>query len=172
MGIANKHLQRMHEDNLIERIAPGLYLHPNMMADEYYIAQYRCRKGVFSHETALYFHELSDRTPLRLIMTVPSGYNSRILQDNKYQFFYCKKSLWDLGIIKMKSPYGNEIVLYDIERTLCDCYRKKDKLDNDLCLSALKQYMKRSDKDFAKLLLYAERFGIRELIYQYMEALA
>ena len=68
LGIDNKVLQQLTEKGLIERIGHGLYLDANLMHDEYVIAQYRCRKGVFSHETALYFHELSDRTPLQLMM--------------------------------------------------------------------------------------------------------
>ena len=58
------------------------------MEDEYLAAQYRCKKGIYSHETALYFHDLCDRTPLQFMLTFPNGYNTRILKDtNKYNFF-------------------------------------------------------------------------------------
>lgn len=172
LGISNKVLQRMVEKGYIERIGRGLYLDPNYMEDEYVIVQYRCRKGVFSHETALFFHDLSDRTPLQLMMTIPAGYNTRILKEiDKYKFFYCKQDTYEVGITQGQTVYGNQIILYDKERTICDCIRKKDKLDTDLVVMAVKKYMKEPGADFAKLLRYAEIFNIREKVKQYMEVL-
>jgi predicted transcriptional regulator of viral defense system len=173
LGIDNKVLQRMTEKGLIERIGHGLYLDANLMQDEYVIAQYRCRKGVFSHETALYFHDLSDRTPLQLMMTIPAGYNTRLLKEtDKYKFFYCKKDQLEIGITQGKTTFGNSITLYDKERTICDCLRKKDKLDSDMVVMSVKKYMKEPGADFARLLKYAEIFNIREQVRQYMEVLA
>lgn len=172
LGIDNKVLQRMVVAGDIERIGRGLYLDANYMNDEYLIAQYRCKKGVFSHETALFFHDLSDRTPFQLMLTIPSGYNTGILKDkDKYKFFYCKKDLYNIGITRVETPYGNEVSVYDEERTICDCLKKKDKLDSDLVLTAVKRYMKGQGSDYAKLLEYAEIFKIRDKVKQYMEVL-
>lgn len=172
-GIDNKVLQRMTEKGIIERISRGLYIDANFMEDEYVIAQYRCRKGVFSHETALYFHDLSDRTPLQLMMTIPSGYNTRLLKEpDKYKFFYSNKDTYEIGITQGKTTYDNFITLYDKERTICDCIKKKNKLDSDIVVMSVKKYMKEPGADFARLLRYAEYFNIREQVRQYMEVLA
>lgn len=172
IGIDNKVLQRMTQKGLIERIGHGLYLDANLMQDEYVIAQYRCRKGVFSHETALYFHDLSDRTPLQLMMTIPSGYNTRLLKEtDRYKFFYCKKDQLRIGIMQGETAFGNTVALYDKERTICDCIRKKDKLDSDMVVIAVKKYMKEAGADFARLLKYAEVFNVMEQVRQYMEVL-
>lgn len=172
-GIGNKVLQRMAAKGVIERISRGLYLDADFMQDEYVLAQYRCRKGVFSHETALYFHGLSDRTPLQLMMTIPTGYNTRLIKETeKYKFFYCKKDFYEIGITQTQTIYGNVIKLYDKERTVCDCIRKKDKLDTDMVVMAVKKYMKEPGTDFTALLKYAELFNIREQVRQYMEVLA
>ena len=172
LGIDNKVLQRMVESGEIERIGRGLYLDVNYMEDEYVVAQYRCKKGVFSHETALFFHDLSDRTPFQLMMTIPAGYNTRILKEtDKYKFFYCKKDCYEIGIIKTATSFGNEVLVYDKERTICDCIRKKDKLDADLVLTAVKRYMKEQGSDYGKLLKYAEIFKVRDKVKQYMEVL-
>lgn len=172
-GIDNKVLQRLYKAGEIERIGKGIYIDVGYMEDEYFITQYRCKKGIYSHETALFFHDLSDRTPLQLMLTIPSGYNTRLLKDkDKYKFFYNKKGYHDIGKMKLKSPYGNDILVYDKERTICDCLRKKEQLDIDIVLAAVKQYMKKPGTDFAKLLKYAELFKIRELVRQYMEVLS
>jgi hypothetical protein len=120
----------------------------------------------------LFFHGLSDRTPLQLMMTIPSGYNTTLLRDkNTYRFFYGKPDIHSIGISRILSPYGNELRVYDKERTLCDCIKKKTVLDSDLVLTAVKQYMRENGTDFAKLLSYAELLKIRDTVKQYMEVL-
>jgi predicted transcriptional regulator of viral defense system len=171
-GVANKDLQRLAEAGQLERVSRGLYVSATVMADEYIVAQYKCGRSVYSHETALFFHGLSDRTPLQLMMTIPSGYNSRLLKDREtYRFFYCKSELHGLGITTVPSPHGNGLRVYDRERTLCDCIKRKAVLDSDLVLSAVKQYIGENGTDLARLLDYAERLKIRDTVRQYMEVL-
>lgn len=171
-GIDNKILQRMEKLGQLERVEHGLYMDSNQMEDEYYLSQYRCKKGIFSHETALYFHELTDRTPFQIMITIPSGYNTRLLKEkNKYKFFYVAKNLHTIGKITMKTPYGNEVYVYDKERTICDCLKKKEQLDSDLVNEAVRRYLKTPGSDYAKLIKYAELFNIKELVRQYMEVL-
>ncbi|MBU4438548.1 MAG: type IV toxin-antitoxin system AbiEi family antitoxin domain-containing protein [Firmicutes bacterium] len=56
-GIDSKILQRLEQSGEIERVGRGLYSDPNHMADDYLVTQYRCKKGIYSHETALFLHE-------------------------------------------------------------------------------------------------------------------
>jgi predicted transcriptional regulator of viral defense system len=171
-GIDYKELGRLVEAGMLERVSHGLYISASDMPDDYLVAQYKCGKGVYSHETALSLIGLSDRTPLQLMMTIPSGYNTTLLKDkNTYRFFYCKPGLHALGITTVQSPHGNDLRVYDKERTLCDCIKRKNHLDSDLVLSAVKQYMSERGTDLAKLLDYAETLKIRNTVRQYMEVL-
>lgn len=171
-GINNKTLQRMEKLGQIERVEHGLYMDPNQMEDEYFLTLYRCKKGIFSHETALYFHELTDRTPFQIMMTIPSGYNTRLLKDKeKYKFFYVAEELHSIGKIIMETPYGHQVYVYDKERTICDCLKKKEQLDGDLVTEAVKRYLKTPGTDYAKLIKYAEVFNIKDLVRKYLEVL-
>lgn len=171
-GINNKTLQRMEKLGQIERVEHGLYIDPNQMEDEYFLTLYRCKKGIFSHETALYFHELTDRTPFQIMMTIPSGYNTRLLKDKeKYKFFYVVEELHSIGKIIMETPYGHQVYVYDKERTICDCLKKKEQLDGDLVTEAVKRYLKTPGTDYAKLIKYAEVFNIKDLVRKYLEVL-
>lgn len=145
---------------------------PNHIEDEYFITQYRCKEGIFSHETALYFHDLSDRTPLTMMLTIPSGYNTRLLvESDKYKFFYVNPVLHNIGKIEIESPFGHKISIYDKERTICDCIKKKQYLDTDLVTEAIKRYMQTPGANFAKLIEYAETFKVKDLVRSYLEVL-
>jgi predicted transcriptional regulator of viral defense system len=171
-GVGPPTLKRMAERGVIERAAHGLYVREDILPDPFYVAQYRCPQGVFSHETALFFHGLSDRNPLRLMMTIPSGWNTRLLSSDDILFFYSKPENARLGVVEAITPYGLAVAVYDAERTLCDCLRSLDKLDKDLVLTAIKRYMKDSAGDKARLLEYASLFKIRDVVLRYMEVLS
>ncbi len=170
-GVVNKTLQRMEERGLIERVAHGLYMRKDIFPDPFFVTQHRCRKGIFSNETALFLHGLSDRNPLRLMMTIPSGWNTPLLTDESVLFFYCRPKWSELGVCETETPSGMMVRAYDTERTLCDSLRNIDKLDRDLVLTALKRYAKSKARDQAKLLEYATVLKMRDMVYRYLEVL-
>lgn len=162
-GIKNKVLQRLCNNGDIERISRGIYLDVNYIEDEYLVMQLRCNQCIFSHETALYLHGLSDRNPNRLTVTILSGHNTRLLVDKeKYHFFYVKKELHEMGLASLKSNFGNLVKVYDLERTICDCIKKSKELGRDLVVSAIKEYMRLSNKNLPKLLEYASKLNVRK----------
>lgn len=164
-------LTRLVRKGLIERVAKGLYIDSSKMEDSYYIFQYKCPKAIFSHETALYFHDLTDRTPIEFMVTVPSKYNSRYLKNSEYKFSYIKEELYEIGIEKVVTPYNNEVYCYDIERTICDIIRDKNKIEKYQFIDALKRYSKLKVKDTSKLYKYAEKFNIKSEVKKYIEIL-
>ena len=171
-NIPSKNVQKMAKNDEIERIEKGLYLHPDFLKDEYYILSYRVPKGVFSHESSLYLHKLSDENPVFFTLTIPSGWNSPLLKDKEnYTFFYLKKELWELGQEKIKTPYGNEVVVYSKERTLAEMISKMDRMDRNLVLHALRIGLKDNLLDRALLLHYAEYFKSRDRMRTYLEVI-
>ncbi|MCL1982214.1 MAG: hypothetical protein FWG53_03850 [Clostridiales bacterium] len=170
-GITNKTMQRMAESKLIDRAAHGLYIGADIFPDQFFIAQYRCPKGIFSNETSLFLHDLSDRNPFRLMMTIPTGWNTKLLTDENYLFFYCNPQRMKLGVCEVETPFGMTVKSFNVEWTLCDCLKNIDKLDRDLVLSAWKRYAKSNGKDITKLLEYAATLKIRDMVYRYLEVL-
>lgn len=164
-------LTRLVEKGLIERVAKGLYINVNNIEDSYYIFQYKCPKAIFSHETALYFHDLTDRTPIKFMITVPSGYYSKHITDKKYEFSYIKNELYELGKIKVKTPFQNEIYCYDMERTICDIVRNKNKIEAYQFTDAMQRYVRMNNKSINKLYKYAEKFNILAEVRKYLEVL-
>lgn len=171
LGINNKVLTRMLEKGLIERVTRGIYIGADTLEDNYLITQAICKKGIFSHETALYFHDLCDRTPIKYQLTIPSYYNTKLLKDKNYQFFYLRDELYKIGITQMNTPYGNKVKVYDLERTICDIIRNKKKIEIALFTDAMKRYAERKDRNSIRLHEYAKVFNIEEEVRKYLEVL-
>lgn len=170
-GVSNERLRLLIHSGELERVATGIYILPEVIADRMFIAQLRRSKIIYSHETALYLHKLTDRDPINYMVTVPTGYNPTRLREDGFTVFTIKRELYEIGITKCKTMFGNSVTVYDIERTICDCLRSRNKLDIAIVTDAIKHYAKRKDKNLNKLMQMAETFKVTKLLRGYMEVL-
>ena len=136
-----------------------------------YILHLRCSQAVFSHETALFFHDLTDREPLKYSITVKTGYNPSRLQEDGFQVYTVKKELHELGTTMMQTSLGHSVPVYDMERTICDVLRSRSNIEMQVFQDALKQYAKRKDKNLRILMRYASLFHVEKILRPYLEVL-
>lgn len=171
-GIDRVHLYESLKKGIIIKESHGNYILADEQPDEFRIIQSRSDKLIFSHGTALFLHGLSDRVPHNLDLTVPQGDNvSRIKKSyENTRFHYCKKELWDLGIVTLKSPQGYEVKVYDLERCICDLIRDKKIIDVQVFTQALKEYFG-GQCNPRKIIKYAKVFNLEQKVRTYMEVL-
>ena len=169
--IDQKFLSDMVKKGVIRRISRGYYSLPNYIEDEYYKIASKSKNVVFSMSTALYLHDLSNRTPLVYSITLPSGYSGSLQKEKNVIINYVKKDLLELGVIEMTSPFGMKIKVYDTERTICDMIKNKKKIDAEIFSNALKNYIKSKNKNLTKLNKYAKIMKIENKVRDYMEVL-
>lgn len=170
-GIPRHYLTLLAREGGIQRVSHGIYVTPEAFEDELYILQVRSPQLIFSHETALYLHDLTDRDPIFYSVTVPTGYHNRLLTENGIQVHTVKKEWHKQGITETTTVYGRPIRLYDAERTLCDLFRQRNNVDIDLLNDSMKRYLTRKDKNIPQLLRYAEQFRVSSPIRKYVEIL-
>jgi predicted transcriptional regulator of viral defense system len=170
-GIPRYCLKLLIDRNLLIKAGRGIYVLPEVWEDELYILQYTYRKGVFSHETALWLLGFTDRTPQKYTMTFPVGYHTASLSE-KVHFRQTINNLYELGISSIRSPGGHMVVAYSIERTLCDIVRGENAQDIQLVQQAVKKYISSKGRNIPLLLEYAGRTRVLTKIRAYVEALA
>lgn len=171
LGIPRHYLTALAREGVIERVSHGVYMTPDTFEDDLYMLQARSPKLIFSHEMALYLHDLTDRDPIAYAVTVPLGYHSQLLNDNGVQVYSVKKEWHELGVTETTTIHGRPIRLYDVERTLCDLFRQRNKGDAALLNDAMKRYLARKEKNVPQLLRYAEQFRVSSPVRQYVEIL-
>lgn len=76
-----------------------------------------------------------------------------------------------MGKTMLKTPAGNEVPAYDLERTVCDMIRSRNKLGTETFLAALKMYAASPKKDLNKLNTYAKKMRVSNVLRQYLEVL-
>ena len=153
------------------RAAPGIYMSEDAWVDSMYLLHLRFKQAVFSHETALFLHDLTDREPLAYTLTVKTGYNPRDIKKEGVQVFTIKQELMEIGVTTAKTPFGHMVPVYNMERTICDLLRSRSQIEIQTMQTALKQYAVRKDKNLRVLMRYATQFRVEKMLRQYMEVL-
>ena len=171
IGISNERLRLLVKSGELERAAFGVYVLPDEFIDKMYIAQLKRPKIIYSHETALFLHDLTDRDPISYAVTVPAGYNIAQLRKEGFTVYSIKRELHDLGVTKLTTMFGYIVIVYGLERTICDCLRSRNRMDISVVTDAVKRYVLRKDKGLYTLMKMAETFGVSKLVRSYMEVL-
>jgi len=170
MGIDKKVITRLLADKQIERAEKGIYILPETIGDEYFNKTYG-KNAIYSHMTALYFHNLCNRVPMIYDITVTKKYYGVLDNDQKVLLHKVDKELLNLGKMKIKSPQGQDIDVYDIERCLCDCLKDKNTIASEYIKEAFNIYFKEMKKDTFKIMKYAKKLRIEKEMHDYLEVL-
>ena len=168
-GLSKMALKRLCDNGLLKRVSTGYYSLPNMINDDYYKIIYKSKNAVFSYNTSLFLHELSDRTPLYFDVTVPRGYGGPLQNIDVVSLHYIDKNILNLGMEIIKSPFGMDIKCYDVERTICDIIKNKNNMDKEIYTKALKWYAEKKDKDMLKLSKYSKKLNIEKEVAEIMQ---
>ena len=169
-GLHRNTLQQLVKDGEIYRFGRGLYIRSNSWEDDFYLLQKKYGRGIYSHDTALYLLGYSDRTPAKYTMTFPKGYNAPSLKQETIIIKRVVPENYEFGQIQIKSPAGNLIRTYDLERTLCDILRGNGS-DIQIITDAMKRYAASGEKNIHKLMQYAERLRVSPKVLRYLEVL-
>ncbi len=174
LGYTRHNLSELTKNGQLERLRPGLYQLKGKVIDDFVLISSNSNRIIFSNQTALYLHDISDRTPNVFHISVPQGYNASHIKKRyeDLQVHYVKKNLYDLGKTEIKSPQGNLIPIYDIERTICDIIIDREKIDKQIFTEAMKRYFKSQNKNLRRLIKYSRLFKIEDEIRKYMEVLS
>ena len=170
-GVSKAKLAEFLKENEYEKFSRGIYYSPDTFDDKMYMLQLRFPQIIFSHESALELLEMTDQVPFHSTVTVKSGYNATNIKKENVDVYYIKEELHELGMIKKKTMFGNEVWTYNAERTICDLLRNKSDLDPRTFPEAIKEYVRSSDRDLTKLARYAEVFRVDKVLRPYLEVL-
>ncbi len=169
LNISRQYLSIMEKNNDIEKISRGIYLSPSALEDSYFSFQQKYKKAIFSHMNALYFYGMTEEFPYNYTVTVPQNYHVDTVNE-KCNVFYVSDDIYEIGVTEVETPSGNKVRVYDKERCICDIIRSKGRMDSEQVIKSIKQYIRRKDKNIAKLSNYAKRMGISKKVIEMVGA--
>lgn len=172
-NIHRKYLKDLLDEGSIERLKRGLYKWNEPEFDfshEIVDVSKIVPNGVICLVSALAYYDLVTYTPPEYQVAIYRKSKVVLPDYPPIKLFYFNKKYYQSGIKEINFE-GNIVKIYDIEKTICDCFRLRNQIDKDILLESIKEYMNRKDRDINKLIKYAKMAKIENQITKYVEAL-
>ena len=171
--VNRRYLRDLINEGVIEKIKQGLYRWKDAKFDveeELVNVSKIIHHGVICLVSALAYYELTTYTPGEYTIAVRRNYNIKLPDYPPIKLYYFSVKYYMDGIEKIDIN-GNIIKIYNIEKTICDCLRYGNKISKDIIVESIKEYVKRRDKNISKLMNYAAKAKVKDVVQKYMEVL-
>ena len=129
-------------------------------------------KGIVCVESALFHYGYSDFAPRKWSIAVPRSMSRTKLDVDALalQPYFVGPEIYELG--KVTDDFEGVILpVYDRERTICDCFKYRSRLDNEIFNKALHAYANDTQKNLQNLSLYAKKLRVYKKVTELMEVL-
>lgn len=123
-------------------------------------------------ESALFYYGYSDFAPRQWSIAVPRTFSRTRLHIDSLaiKVYFVQPTLFEIG--KTSGDFnGVQIAIYDRERTICDCFKYRTKLDSEMFNKALNAYAADKKKNLSKLSSYAKEMRVYKKLTDVMEVL-
>ena len=171
-GIHHSHLKELQKDGTIVKLKHGLYsLSDSSQFNSLKEAQVSIPSGIICLGTALSYYGLSTRDPPEVHIAIPKSRKVKLPNYQPIRLYYFSGVFYETGIVHEATESGLIIQIYDIEKTICDIVRYRNQIGIDIMKEALREYLKRKDKNLNKLISYAKILKISSILGQYLEVL-
>ena len=129
-------------------------------------------KGIVCVESALFHYGYSDFTPRKWSIAVPRSMSRTKLDVDALalQPYFVQPEIYELG--KVTDDFDGVILsVYDRERTICDCFKYRSRLDNEIFNKALNAYANDTQKNLQNLSIFAKKLRVYKKVTELMEVL-
>ena len=173
-GVRDQDVYTLLKQGYIERVKKGYYkLAVGGEPKEELILSKLMTHGIVCVESALFYYGYSDFAPREWSVAVPRSYSRTVKASQAevpVQAYYVQNSMHRLGETT-GSFNGVKLPVYDRERTVCDCFKYRTKLDNEIFNKAVNAYVADEEKNLANLSKYAKEMGVYKKMMSVMEVL-
>ena len=172
-GLSNYDVATLCKEGYIERIRHGYYqlAEEGDMKEEQILASL-LPESIVCMESALFYYGYSDFVPRQWSIAVPRTFSRSKLKFDSLalKVYFIQPSLFKIG--KTNENFnGVQLAVYDRERTICDCFKYRNKLDNEIFNKALKAYAADEKKNLNNLSIYAKEMRVYKRLMDVMEVL-
>ena len=165
-------LSRLSAIGLLEKVSRGVYRLPDLVdsnPDSLLTVATRAPQAVFCLLTALQFHELTTQLPRQVWIAMPQGSHVPKLDYPPLKLVQYSGLAYSEGITEVK--FGQtSIRVYDVAKTIADCFKHRNKIGIDVAVEALKEARRKKVIDMNMLWHYAKICRVANLMRPYLEA--
>ena len=172
-GLTNYEVSNLCNSGYIRRVRHGFY----QMAEEHDASEEQLLaallpEGIVCMESALFHYGYSDFSPRIWTVAVPRtiARTKVSIEGVPLKAYYIQEKQYMIGKTVAKFN-GVKLAIYNRERTICDCFKYRTRLDNELFNKAINAYVADENKSLSNLSRYAKEMGLYKRVMNVMEVL-
>jgi predicted transcriptional regulator of viral defense system len=173
LGIHPRTLYRLRDEGVVVQVSRGIYrlasLPPLSQPDIATVAL-RVPRAVICLTSALAYHDVTSEIPHEVHIALPRRTKTPRLDFPPIRVFWFSGPALSEGIDVVEID-GVDVRVYDLPKTVIDCFRFRNKIGLDVAIEALNEAIKRKGVRPAELLRYARLCRIETVLLPYLEAI-
>ena len=165
------HLRQLIKEGIISRVKRGLFRlnAASLVFQEAEVAR-MVPGGIFCMFTAWSYYELTTHVSAEYHIAIPRTIKIILPSYPPVKLYY--RGLATFGIGKTSAEINGSLVnVYDLERSVCDAVKFRNKIGTDLLSEILHNYIRRKDKNLDKLMKYASGLRISNTLNQLLQVI-
>ena len=163
-----KRLLRAKERGDLIKLRQGIYAVPEALLNTMIDVERIVPKGVVCLYNAWAYHQLSTTVPPAFCIAIANKRKVEIPETLPIELYYWKKENLEFGIIS-RNISGYDVRITDIERTVCDAVKYRNKIGLDVCGEVIDSYLKKEDRNISLLHEYALKLRVKNILTTYLE---
>jgi predicted transcriptional regulator of viral defense system len=172
-GIHTRKVREAVEKDILIKIKPGLYKLRDFQRDGYegFIDVHTANdSAIICLGSALAYHELTTFNPSKIDVAVPNNTDKFELNYPPINVYYYRENMYKAGVVVVKRSYGS-FKVYNKPKTVCDMFRYRNKLGEDLALEGLQNYLNHSDSNLNEVSKYMKICRVKTVMEPYVKAM-
>lgn len=161
-------LRRATEEGTLLRLRNGVYAEMSALANNMVDVERIVPGGVLCLYSAFAHYGLSTQVPSSFCIAIEAKRKLRLPDYPIIDLYYWKKENLEFGITQ-KDLSGYVVRITDLERTVCDAVKYRNKIGLDVCGEVIDNYLKVDTRNISLLNEYAGRLRLRTILSKYLE---
>lgn len=150
------------------RLRNGIYADVSALANNVIDVERLVPRGVLCLYSAFYYYGLSTQVPAAICVAIEAKRKVRLPEYPLINLYYWKKENLEFGIVQREIS-GYTLRITDLERTVCDAVKYRNKIGHDVCGEVIDSYLKSKHRNISLLHEYARRLRVHKTLTTYLE---
>ena len=119
--------------------------------------------GVVCMYSAWAYYELTTKLPPDICIAIEKKRKVILPDYPSVALYYWSQSAFELGVAEREIE-GYKVRIYDLEKSVCDAVKFRNKIGVDISSEILKNYLVRSDRNLTRLNEYAKKMRVANIL--------
>lgn len=161
-------VRRAVDKGTIVKVRHGVYARPDILLSNMTDIETIIPGGIVCMHSAWSYYGLTDVVSPAVCVAIKASRKVVVPDIIPFEIYYWKEDYLMLGVTECEYS-GFVVKITDIEKSVCDALRYRNKIGIELCTEILCNYFKRDNRNLTRLMEYAKKLRVKRILSTYLD---